>query len=248
MRLTLISLAPKIGKWSKRFANLPDSYIKRASEIVYYRTPKRPGYQRRAHEKKNYYFSIYRPWTQQFFMENVDWKEKVFVEPLENWNFFRGDRVELLAGPDKGKQGIVKMIIEERNWVIVDGLNLKLTSSGKGRNKFYFQVEQPLLVTTEVALIDPSDSKPTEIDWRYLEDGQRVRVSIRTGRPIPIPAENDETIDYKSRQTYKEKEKDTKKALVVKETFQPQLKTFEMDIMDKMGIKEDRIPKKTYWY
>lgn len=29
---------------------------------------------------------------------------------------------------------------------------------------------------------------------------------------------------------------------------QPALKTFEMDIMDEMGIKEDRIPKKIYWY
>lgn len=30
--------------------------------------------------------------------------------------------------------------------------------------------------------------------------------------------------------------------------LQPALKTFEMDIMEQMNIKEDRIPKKFYWY
>lgn len=29
--------------------------------------------------------------------------------------------------------------------------------------------------------------KPTEIQWRYTEEGERVRVSVRTGRIIPKP-------------------------------------------------------------
>lgn len=43
--------------------------------------------------------------------------------PAENWSFFKGDRVEVLVGKDKGKQGIIKQVIQERNWVIVEGLN-----------------------------------------------------------------------------------------------------------------------------
>lgn len=31
-------------------------------------------------------------------------------------------------------------------------------------------------------------------------------------------------------------------------TFEPKLKTFEMEIMEEMGIREDRTPCKTYWY
>lgn len=31
-------------------------------------------------------------------------------------------------------------------------------------------------------------------------------------------------------------------------TFSPELKTFEMDVMDDMGIKEDRVAAPTYWY
>lgn len=42
--------------------------------------------------------------------------------------------------------------------------------------------------------------------------------------------------------------KDTTAADASAVTFSPALKTFEMDIADQMGIKEDRIPAKTYWY
>lgn len=33
---------------------------------------------------------------------------------------------------------------------------------------------------------------PTEVAWRYTEQGERVRVSIRTGRIIPKPVEQRE--------------------------------------------------------
>ncbi len=43
----------------------------------------------------------------------------------------RGDRVELLVGKDKGKQGLVNYMVEERNWVMVEGLNCDYTTVGK---------------------------------------------------------------------------------------------------------------------
>jgi len=45
-----------------------------------------------------------------------------------------------------------------------------------------------------------------------------------------------------------ESEKDTAEADVKEITFSPLLKTFDMDIMDDMGIKEDRVAARTYWY
>jgi large subunit ribosomal protein L24 len=67
--------------------------------------------------------------------------------------------VELLVGSDKGKQGIITQVIQERNWVIVEGLNCELKVYGKSRDfpGIYIKSEQPLLVTNEVALVDPSD-------------------------------------------------------------------------------------------
>lgn len=59
----------------------------------------------------------------------------------------------------------------------------------------------------------------TAIEWRYKEDGERVRVSLRTGRMIPIPPSAEETIDYRSPKLYKEQAKDTTEADVQKITF-----------------------------
>ncbi|EGI67503.1 PREDICTED: probable 39S ribosomal protein L24, mitochondrial [Acromyrmex echinatior] len=250
MRLTS-SLLKRIGEWSKKFANLPDRYIERAMAQVYWKTPNKPNYLPRKIERKRFHFSIHRPWTHQFHRDNAPSKLHKFihVEPIKDWSFFRGDRVQGLGGKDKGKQGIVKDIYQERNWIIVEGLNTKLECN-KINKKYsvYMQQEQPLLVTSQVQLVDPSDMQATPIEWRFTENGQRVRVSVRSGRIIPIPVSSKETIDYKIPKLYREQVKDTTKADVEKITFEPALKTFEMDIMEKMGIKEDRVPKKFYWY
>ncbi|XP_078048208.1 mitochondrial ribosomal protein L24 [Augochlora pura] len=252
MRLTY-ALLTRMKKWSKAYSNLPDSYINRVTEQIYWKTPRgKPQYLRRTLKRNQFHFSIHRPWTFTFQADNAANKSRKFVhvEPIKNWSFFRGDRVEVLTGRDKGKQGFVKDIYQERNWIIVEGLNTKLECIGKNKNYpgTFIQVEQPLLVTTQVALVDPSDLKSTPIQWRYTEEGEHVRVSTRTGRIIPIPPESKETIDYKSPDVYTEEDKDTLPDDVTEVTFDAPLKTFEMDIMDKMGIKEDRVPKKYYWY
>lgn len=97
-------------------------------------------------------------------------------------------------------------------------------------------------------MVDPSDMRPCDFQWRYSEEGARIRVSLRTGREIPVPASAEETYDYKTPGSYFERPKDTKAPLVEQITFYPKLRTFEMDIMQEMGIQEDRTPPKTYWY
>lgn len=64
-----------------------------------------------------------------------------------------------MVGPDKGKQGIVGHVIQERNWVIVDGLNCEIeeVAQYKGHLSMIQMKEIPLLVTSDVLLVDPSD-------------------------------------------------------------------------------------------
>lgn len=45
-----------------------------------------------------------------------------------------------------------------------------------------------------------------------------------------------------------EQPKDTAAKDAEEITFRPKLMTFEQEIMQEMGIKEDRKPAKTYWY
>ncbi|XP_063834260.1 large ribosomal subunit protein uL24m [Ostrinia nubilalis] len=247
-------LAKKVGDLTVKYSNLPESYIKRSFEQVYWKNPTGyPQYPKAVIARKRFRFTTNRPWTGQFRQQNDrdTHRKKVFLEPIGEWSFFRGDRVEVMVGKDKGKQGIITQVIQERNWVIVEGLNTHLRTVGKDKNfpGVVIQSEAPLLVTTGVKLVDPETLKPTEIEWRYTEEGDKVRVSKASSRIIPIPKGAEETIDYKSKEVYIENEKkDTKADVIAKITFAPKLNTFEMDIMEEMGIKEDRVPAKSYWY
>uniref|UniRef100_A0A0K8UYZ3 Large ribosomal subunit protein uL24m n=1 Tax=Bactrocera latifrons TaxID=174628 RepID=A0A0K8UYZ3_BACLA len=220
---------------------------------VYWKTPSGlPNYTKCTVERKRFRYTTNRPWTGQFRQQNMPGtiRKKVFLNPVDEWGFFRGDRVEVLVGKDKGKQGIVTQVISERNWVMVEGLNWHYRTVGaeEGFPGILIKSESPLDVTKDVRLVDPSDLQGTEFEWRFTEEGEKVRVSARTGRLIPIPETNNQTHDYKTPGAYIEREKDTTAAVVSEITFQPKLSTFEMDIMEEMGIEEERTPKKTYWY
>jgi len=115
------------------------------------------------------------------------------------------------VGKDKGKQGIVTQVIPERNWVIVEGLNWHYRKVG-GEKEFpgiIIKSEAPLHVTKDIRLVDPSDLQGTDFEWRFTEEGEKVRVSLRSGRIIPVPETNNQTHDYKTPNAYIEREKDT---------------------------------------
>ncbi|XP_038017793.1 39S ribosomal protein L24, mitochondrial [Motacilla alba alba] len=176
-------------------------------------------------------------------------RRKVFVEPIakDDWKVFKGDTVQVLAGKDAGKQGLVTQVVQARNWVVVEGLNkhyryVNRTAKYSGT---YIASEAPLLLG-QICLVDPEDRKPTEVEWRYTEEGERVRVSLRSGRILPVPPQPRR--DGVVPEQWIDGPKDTAKEDTLAKTYRPSLKTFEEEIMDAMGIVETRRAKKSYWY
>lgn len=251
MRITTL-LFSKIPK-KYTYANFPERFIKKQTEFVEWKTPPYENYQPRVvRYRRKAYYDIHRPWTSEFADQNAPNMKhpKIFVEPIKNFYMFVGDTVMVLKGKDKGKKGIVSYVVQERNWVCVKGLNLEYSMTQKERQfpGVVNTIERPLLVPRDVSLVDPEDNEPTQIEWRFDEEGNEVRVSLRTGRIIPIPKKAFETRDFKVKLGYQDQPKDTPPAEVTKITFEPQLKTFEMDIADEKKIKEDRVPYSMYWY
>ena len=95
---------------------------------------------------------------------------------------------------DKGKQGRVLEVFPATQRILVEGVNrrthhLKPTQAGGAGG--IEQREAPLHVSN-VALVDPEDSKPTKVGYRVetieLEDGRskqvRVRYAKRSGKDI----------------------------------------------------------------
>jgi large subunit ribosomal protein L24 len=97
----------------------------------------------------------------------------------------KGDRVVVLAGKDKGKEGTVKTAIPSRSKVVVEGVNVakrhrKPTKAMEQGG--IIDIEMPIDVSN-VALVD-TDGKPTRVGFRIEADGTKVRVSKRTGAEI----------------------------------------------------------------
>ena len=96
--------------------------------------------------------------------------------------------------------------------------------------------------------MDPVDERGCEVEWRYTEDGERVRVSRRSGRILPIPEVAKATADYMAPESYTAGPKDTDAGKVILVTYAPKLMTVEDDILDSVGIGETKKRSKTYWY
>lgn len=49
-------------------------------------------------QREDYYFDVHRPWTEEFRNANEIGKKikTVYVEPIKDWCFFKGDRVSNL--------------------------------------------------------------------------------------------------------------------------------------------------------
>ncbi|EDV26405.1 uncharacterized protein TRIADDRAFT_54353 [Trichoplax adhaerens] len=109
---------------------------------------------------------------------------------IRNWKIVRGDSVEVLSGKDKGVVGKVSQVLRGQNKVFVEGLNCHYRYL-KPHEEFQgglVRSEAPLHYS-KVALVDPSDGKGTKVGFMFTKDGEKVRVSRRTGTVIPKPPE-----------------------------------------------------------
>ena len=94
----------------------------------------------------------------------------------------KGDRVRVLAGKDLGKEGVIMRVINERDRVIVEGVNMakkhqrptKATMQGGIIDK-----DMPIHVSN-VALIC-SKCGPTRIGFRFDSSGEKFRVCRKCG-------------------------------------------------------------------
>jgi large subunit ribosomal protein L24 len=95
----------------------------------------------------------------------------------------KGDKVQVLSGKDRGKEGVVMFAFPEKSTVIVEGVNLvkkHQRPQGEGQPGGIIDKDMPMHVSN-VAALSPKDGKPTRIGYKILDDGTKVRVCKRTG-------------------------------------------------------------------
>jgi large subunit ribosomal protein L24 len=97
----------------------------------------------------------------------------------------KGDTVIVVAGKDKGKKGNVLKMLPKENRAIVQGVNVAKRHQKQSASQQGGIVSKELAIhISNIAHIDPADSKATRIAYKVLEDGSRVRVAKRSGEVI----------------------------------------------------------------
>ncbi|HLB42305.1 MAG TPA: 50S ribosomal protein L24 [Gammaproteobacteria bacterium] len=90
----------------------------------------------------------------------------------------KGDQIIVIAGKDKGKQGVVLSVIKEGKKLLIDGINLakKHVKPNPNAGVQGGIVSKPMPIhCSNVMVYDPISKKGSRIGRRVLEDGKRVR-------------------------------------------------------------------------
>ncbi len=95
-----------------------------------------------------------------------------------------GDKVLVIAGSCKGKEGTVKKVLNAKNRVVIEGVNLvKRHQKGNGQESGgILEVEAPIHVSN-VMIIDPKTKKPTRVGHSQ-ENNKKVRVAKKSGSKL----------------------------------------------------------------
>ena len=99
----------------------------------------------------------------------------------------KGDKVVVITGRDKGKQGEVLRVLREDDRVLVQGVNMvkRHTAPSQMSPGGIVEKEAPLHISN-VAHIDPKSDKPTRVGYKIDKDGRKTRVAKRSGESIDL--------------------------------------------------------------
>lgn len=95
-----------------------------------------------------------------------------------------GDKVIVIAGSNKGKEGTIKKVLRKENHVIIEGVNLvKKHQKGNGQESGgILEIEAPIHASN-VMIIDPKTKKPTRIGKKVDKD-KKVRIALKSGEKL----------------------------------------------------------------
>ena len=97
----------------------------------------------------------------------------------------KGDRVVLLTGKDKGRQGAVLKVFPKEQRVLVEGLNIvqRHTRPTQGDPQGGIKTKEAPVHVSNVAFVDPKTGEPTRVGFK-IEGDKKVRVAKKSGEVI----------------------------------------------------------------
>ncbi|MBE6159435.1 MAG: 50S ribosomal protein L24 [Lactobacillales bacterium] len=100
-------------------------------------------------------------------------------------NFKTGDKVVVIAGKDKGKEGLIKKILRADNKVVVEGVNMiKKHIKPAGGNAGSIEEMEAPIHASNVMIIDPKTKKGTRIGHTVDKNGKKIRISKKSNESL----------------------------------------------------------------
>lgn len=95
----------------------------------------------------------------------------------------KGDRVRVIAGDDKGKEGTVLEILTSKNRATVEGVNIvtKHTKPSAGKPEGGINKTEASIHISNLQLIDPASGKIVRTGRKLNEKSKLQRYSKKTG-------------------------------------------------------------------
>ena len=95
----------------------------------------------------------------------------------------KGDKVVVLAGKDKGKQGEITQVMPKENKAVVDGINIAIRHTKQSATSQGGRIPKAMPVDlSNLALMD-KNGKATRVGFRF-EEGKKIRFAKTTGEAI----------------------------------------------------------------
>lgn len=97
----------------------------------------------------------------------------------------KGDKVQVISGKDKGKQGVILEAFPKNERVLIEGVNVVKKHSKPSQvnpQGGIISQEAPIHVSNVMPL-DPKSGEPTRVGYK-LEDGKKVRIAKKSGESL----------------------------------------------------------------
>lgn len=97
----------------------------------------------------------------------------------------KGDKVQVISGKDKGKQGVVLAAFPKKNRVLIEGVNIvkKHTKPSQLNPQGGIITQEAPIHVSNVMPLDPKSGTPTRVGYK-LVDGKKVRYAKKSGEVL----------------------------------------------------------------
>ncbi|MGB0927018.1 MAG: 50S ribosomal protein L24 [Pikeienuella sp.] len=96
----------------------------------------------------------------------------------------KGDKVVVLAGKDKGKEGEITQVMPKEGRALVSGVNMVIRHTRQSQTAQGGRIPKEASIDlSNIALVDPKEGGATRVGFKMV-DGAKVRFAKKSGEVI----------------------------------------------------------------